>query len=113
MSENFNHAQIIKDPEDNYKILGTRPVRHDGVDKVTGRAIYANDVQLQGLVEAAILRSPEAHARILSIDTSEAEAHPGVLAVTTSADFPDLGDKVANLGEGPVNLAHLAANCLA
>ena len=71
MSENFNHAQIIKDPGDNYKILGTRPVRHDGVDKVTGRAIYGNDVQLQGLVEGAILRSPEAHARILSIDTSE------------------------------------------
>ena len=90
MSENFNHAQIIKDPEDNYKILGTRPVRHDGVDKVTGRAIYANDVQLQGLVEAAILRSPEAHARILSIDTSEAEAHPGVLAVTTSVSYTHL-----------------------
>lgn len=113
MSDNFSHSQIIKDPGDNYKTIGTRPVRHDGVDKVTGRAIYGNDVQLQGLIEGAILRSPVAHARIKSIDTSAAEAFPGVLAVTTSADFPDPGDKVADLGEGPVNLAHLSANCLA
>ena len=113
MSDNFSNSQIIKDPGDNYKTLGTRPVRHDGVDKVTGRAIYGNDVQLQGLIEGAILRSPVAHARIKSIDTSAAEAFPGVLAVATSADFPDPEDKVADLGEGPVNLAHLSANCLA
>ncbi|MEE3053968.1 MAG: molybdopterin cofactor-binding domain-containing protein, partial [Planctomycetota bacterium] len=113
MSDNFSNSQIIKDPGDNYKTLGTRPVRHDGVDKVTGRAIYGNDVQLQGLIEGAILRSPVAHARIKSIDTSAAEAFPGVLAVATSADFPDPKDKVADLGEGPVNLAHLSANCLA
>ena len=113
MSDNFSHSQIIKDPGDNYKTIGTRPVRHDGVDKVTGRAIYGNDVQLQGLIEGAILRSPVAHARIKSIDTSAAEAFPGVLAVATSADFPDPEDKVADLGEGPVNLAHLSANCLA
>ena len=113
MSDNFSNSQIIKDPGDNYKTIGTRPVRHDGVDKVTGRAIYGNDVQLQGLIEGAILRSPVAHARIKSIDTSAAEAFPGVLAVATSADFPDPKDKVADLGEGPVNLAHLSANCLA
>ena len=113
MPDNFSSSQIIKDPGDNYKTLGTRPVRHDGVDKVTGRAIYGNDVQLQGLIEGAILRSPVAHARIKSIDTSAAEASPGVLAVATSADFADPEDKVADLGEGPVNLAHLSANCLA
>ena len=96
-----------------YKVLGTRPVRHDGVDKVTGRAVYGNDVQLPGLIHGKILRSPYAHARIRSIDTSAAEKLPGVRAVVTSADLPDLEEKVANLGEGAVNLAHLGANVLA
>ena len=113
MADTYKNSQVIKDPDDNYKTLGTRPIRHDGVDKVTGRAIYGNDVKLQGLIEGAILRSPIAHARILSIDTSVAEALPGVFAVATSADLPEAGDKIADLGEGPVNLAHLSANCLA
>ncbi len=60
-----------------------------------------------------ILRSPHAHARILSIDTSAAAAHPGVHAIVTSADMPDPGDRVAELGEGAVNLRHLSANVLA
>jgi hypothetical protein len=96
-----------------YKVIGTRPVRHDGADKVTGRAIYGSDVRLSGLVHGRTLRSPHAHARIKSIDTSAAEKLPGVLAVTTAADFPNLKDKIANLGEGSVNLAHLGANVLA
>ena len=96
-----------------YRVLGTRPVRHDGVDKVTGRAIFGNDVRLPNLVHGRILRSPHAHARILSIDTSAAEKHPDVLAVVTSADLPEPGDKVAQLGEGAVNVSYLAANVLA
>lgn len=96
-----------------YKVLGTRPIRHDGTDKVTGRAIYGNDVQLANMVHGRILRSTHAHARIKAIHTADAEALPGVLAIVTSADFPDLKDKVADLGEGRVNLAHLGANCLA
>ena len=96
-----------------YKVIGTRPVRHDGPDKVTGRAVYGADVQLPGLLHARILRSPHAHARIKSIDTSAAEKLPGVLAVVTARDLPDLKDKIANLGEGAVNLAHLGANVLA
>ena len=96
-----------------YRVLGTRPIRHDGADKVTGRAVYAADVQLPGLLHGRILRSPHAHARIVSIDTSAAEKLPGVYAVATSDDFPDLQDKIANLGEGSVNLADLAANCMA
>lgn len=96
-----------------YKVLGTRPVRHDGVDKVTGRAVYGNDVYLPGMLHGKILRSPHAHARIKSIDVSAAEKLPGVLATVTAADFPDLRDKVAELGEGAVNLADLGANCLA
>ncbi len=96
-----------------YKVIGTRPIRHDGADKVTGRAIYGADFRIAGAVHGKILRSPHAHARIKSIDASAAEKHPGVLAVATAADFPDLKDKIANLGEGSVNLAHLGANVLA
>ena len=58
-----------------YKVVGTRPIRHDGLDKVTGRAKYGADINMPGLLHGKILRSPYAHARILSIDTSKAEAH--------------------------------------
>jgi xanthine dehydrogenase molybdenum-binding subunit len=96
-----------------YKVIGTRPIRHDGADKVTGRAIYGADLHLTGMVHGKVLRSPHAHARIKSIDTSAAEKLPGVLAVVTAKDMPDLKDKIADLGEGSVNLAHLGANVLA
>jgi CO/xanthine dehydrogenase Mo-binding subunit len=96
-----------------YRVLGTRPIRHDGVDKVTGRAIYGADLKLSGTIHGKILRSPHAHAIIKSIDTSAAEKLPGVFAVATAADLPDLKDKIANLGEGAVNLAHLGDNVLA
>ena len=76
-----------------YKVVGTRPVRHDGYDKVTGRALYGADMHLPGLLHARVLRSPHAHARVLSIDTSRAEAHPEVRAVVTGADLPEPGDK--------------------
>src|SRR5437588_3401500 len=96
-----------------YKVIGTRPIRHDGVDKVTGRALYGADIQMAGLLHGRILRSPYAHARIRRIDTSKAAALPGVEAVATAADFPDPGDKIAELGEGAINLKHLSSNCLA
>ena len=69
-----------------YKVIGTRPIRHDGVDKVTGRALYGADFSMAGLLHGAVLRSPHAHARIVSIDTSKAEALPGVKAVVTARD---------------------------
>jgi CO/xanthine dehydrogenase Mo-binding subunit len=96
-----------------YKVLGTRPVRHDGLDKVTGRALYGADVQLAGLLHGRILRSPHAHAHVRKIDVSAALKVPGVEAVVTSADLPEPGDRIANLGEGAVNLRHLSSNCLA
>ena len=61
-----------------YRVLGTRPIRHDGVDKVTGAARYGADIQLPGMLHGMILRSPHAHARIRSINTSQAAALPGV-----------------------------------
>jgi CO/xanthine dehydrogenase Mo-binding subunit len=97
-----------------YKVIGTRPIRHDGVDKVTGRAVYGADVQLPGLLHGRILRSPHAHARIRSIDTRKAEALEGVKAVVTGADLPDPGDRMAMLGElGEVPLKYISRNVLA
>ena len=96
-----------------YKVVGTRPIRHDGVDKVTGRALYGADFQTVGLLHGKVLRSPHAHARIKSIDTSRAEAHPGVRAVVTAKDFPAVEDKIADLGEGAANVKDLQDNVLA
>jgi CO/xanthine dehydrogenase Mo-binding subunit len=96
-----------------YRVLGTRPIRHDGLDKVTGRALYGADVQMAGLLNGRVLRSPHAHARIRKIDASRALALPGVEAVVTSADMPDPGDRIAELGEGAINVKHLSSNCLA
>src|SRR5947209_10999542 len=96
-----------------YKVIGTRPIRHDGTDKVTGRAVYGADVQLPGLLHGRILRSPYAHALIRSIDVQPALAVPGVEAVVTSADLPEPGNRIAELGEGAINLRHLSCNTLA
>ena len=97
-----------------FNVVGTRPIRHDGADKVTGRAQYSDDIQLAGLLYGKVLRSPHAHARIKSINTSRALALPGVNAVVTSAEFPQPGGKVVDLGEGAmVNPRFLSNNCLA
>lgn len=74
-----------------FNVVGTRPVRHDGADKVTGRALYGADFAAAGLLHGKVLRSPHAHAVIKSIDTSKAEALDGVHAVVTAADYPDSG----------------------
>lgn len=75
-----------------FKQVGTRPPRPDGIDKVTGRALYGADVSAPGMLTARILRSPHAHARILSIDTTEAAALPGVKGIVTGADLSLPGD---------------------
>ena len=82
-----------------YQVVGTRPVRPDGVDKVTGRARYGADISLPGMLWGRVKRSPHAHARILSIDTSKAEALPGVHCVVTHADLPGATDELVDLGE--------------
>ena len=100
--------------ERKYKVIGTRPIRHDGVDKVTGRAVYGADVQLPGMLHGKVLRSPHAHARIKSLNTEKAEALYGVKAVMTAADFPDAGSRTANLGElGEVPLKPMCDNVMA
>ena len=94
--------QIISEVE--FDVVGKRPVRPDGVDKVTGRARYGDDTSLTGTLRAKVLRSPHPHARIKSIDTSKAEAFPGVRAVITAKDLPfaslskeDLGGEYTSL----------------
>src|ERR1700674_3645940 len=77
-------------PDKKLKIVGTSPVKHDGIDKVTGRAKFGADLFLPGMLVGKILRSPHAHAIIKSIDTSAAEELPGVKAVITRADFPEM-----------------------
>ncbi len=96
---------MVTTEKPDYKVVGTRPIRHDGVDKVIGRAEYGADIRLPGMLPGAVLRSPHAHARILGIDTSRAEAHPGVRAVVTSADFPSMDD-VGEVGRPDNVLAH-------
>lgn len=96
-----------------YKVIGSRPLRPDGVDKVTGRAIYGADVKLPGMLYGRVLRSPHAHARIVSIDVSAALALRGVRAVITAQDLPSIGDKIADLGESTVNLRYASNNILA
>lgn len=101
------------DKPNEYKVIGTSPLRHDGVDKVTGRAAYGADIRLPGMLYGAVLRSPHAHAKILSIDTSEAEKLHGVHAVVTAKDLPDLESRVVELGEGVVNRKYQSNNILA
>jgi CO/xanthine dehydrogenase Mo-binding subunit len=101
----------IEKPE--YKVVGTRPIRPDGVEKVTGRAQYGADIHLPGLIHGRILRSPHAHARIISVDTTEAEKHPGVFAVLTAKDFPGAEDKMEELGESAINVKEALDNILA
>src|SRR6185437_4398403 len=95
------------------RVVGTRPVRPDGVDKVTGRATFGADMVMPGMIWAKVKRSPHAHARIVSIDTSKASKLPGVKAVVTADDFPDIASEEAFVGEGPMNFRDLSRNCMA
>ncbi len=74
----------------NFRVLGKNHVRVDALDKVTGHATYAGDVYLPEMLMCKVLTSTSSHARIVSIDTSEAESLPGVRGVITGKDFPDV-----------------------
>ena len=95
------------------KVVGTRPVRPDGVDKVIGRAQFGGDAVMPGMIFGATVRSPHAHAKIKKIDTSKAEALKGVRAVITSADLPEIASEEAFVGEGPMNFRDLSNNLMA
>ncbi len=93
--------------------IGTRPVRPDGVDKVTGRARFGADVHLPNMLVGKVLRSPHAHARIRSIDASAALALPGVKTVITRDDFNDLSSEFVPAGEMLVNYRDVVRNVMA
>jgi xanthine dehydrogenase molybdenum-binding subunit len=71
-------------------VVGKRLPRIDAAERVTGRAVYPADLVRSGMSVGQIKRSPHAHARILAINTAQARALPGVLAVITAADFPEI-----------------------
>ena len=81
--------EITNRDKNNFKWVGKNTQRPDGPDKVTGRARYGDDMIVPGMLHGKTLRSPHAHAKIISIDTSEAEALSGVKAVVTYKDIPD------------------------
>src|SRR5438093_4408534 len=97
-----------------YNVVGKRPIRPDGAEKVTGHAHYGADVRLPGMLYGKILRSPHAHARIKSIDTRHALELPGVYAVMTSADLAQPSGRLVDLAEGMIhNMRFMSNNILA
>ncbi|MDQ3831634.1 MAG: molybdopterin-dependent oxidoreductase, partial [Candidatus Tectomicrobia bacterium] len=112
-----------------YAVVGKGITRIDADVRVTGKAIFGDDIQLPGLLHGKVLRSPHAHARILRLDTSKAEGLPGVKAVVTAKDAPDTAaggvikdrwifarDKVRYMGEPIAAVAatdpHIAEDAL-
>ena len=95
------------------KVVGTRPIRPDGVDKVTGRANFGADMVMPGMLWGRIKRSPHAHARIVSINFDKALALPGVKAVIAGGDFPEVTADRAHIGAAPANLRDLSRNVIA
>ena len=102
----------MSQPQQAFKWVGTRPVRPDGVPKVTGAAKFGADYHLPGMLYGMVLRSPHAHARIRSIDTSRAEALPGVKAVMTGADLPDHPFAYVGPDRLAVNFWHVTRNIM-
>jgi CO/xanthine dehydrogenase Mo-binding subunit len=100
------------------KYVGHSVPRVDGIDKVTGMAKFVGDLRIPGMLQGKILRSTYSHARLVSIDVTQAEALPGVVAVLTASDISDLNliysgrpviatDKVRYVGEPVAAIAAL------
>ncbi|MBF9032670.1 molybdopterin-dependent oxidoreductase [Rhodobacterales bacterium HKCCE2091] len=109
----MNEHSGVLPPEDEIVHVGDRPVRPDGVPKVTGAACYGGDYAPPGMIWGKVLRAPHAHARILRIDTARAAALPGVKAVVTGADFPDFPDAYHGIERLQKNLHHDVRNVMA
>jgi CO/xanthine dehydrogenase Mo-binding subunit len=104
----------VKDaPTSEFKWVGTRAVRPDGVDKVTGRARFGADLAMQGQLVGRVLRSPHPHARIRSIDTSAAAKLAGVKAIVTRDDFKDQPSEFIPAGEMMINYRDVVRNVMA
>ncbi len=109
----------MSEPTDGFRMIGSKGRKADAIGKATGHTKYTDDLQLPRMAHGKILRSPHAHARIVSIDTSRAEALAGVYAVVTGQDFhkrfcvipwtrdeyPLCRDKVRYVGDGVAAVA--------
>ncbi|MDO9279256.1 MAG: xanthine dehydrogenase family protein molybdopterin-binding subunit [Polaromonas sp.] len=102
-----------KRPDKVATLIGTSPVRPDGVPKVTGTAQYGADYSLPGMLWASVLRSPHAHATIRSIDLSKARALPGVKSVIIGSDLPEQTFEYVGPERAAVNYWHMTRNVLA
>ena len=112
MTATYERNTILENGK--YDVVGTRPIRHDGADKVTGRAQYGADFTTADVLYAKTLRSPHAHAIIVSIDTSKAEAYPGVKAVVTAEDLGTVeAGTIVDYGESTADLKYIRGNILA
>src|SRR5579875_1619233 len=96
-----------------FKIIGTRPVRPDGIEKVNGRAKYGADYNFPGMLHGKVLRSPYAHAIIKSINYEKALRLPGVKAVITSQDLPEAPNRQMAAGEAAANPRDISCNIMA
>lgn len=94
-------------------IIGSRPVRPDGIDKVTGRACFGADFDLPDSLVGVVFRSPHAHARVLDINISKASALPGVKAIITADDLPVISENNALINNQPPDFRDLSTNILA
>ncbi len=106
-------TQTLSEPLKQFKWVGTRPVRPDGVPKVTGRAQFGADLAMPGTLTGRVLRSPHAHARIRSIDINKAAKLQGVKAIVTSADFPDQKNEFIGPERVAQNFWHITRNVMA
>ena len=113
MGNEEKQSKILGDGKSKYRVIGTRPVRPDGVDKVTGRANFGADLQLADMIFGRVVRSPHAHAKIKSINVKKALALPGVKAVITAADFPELDKSDIAAGEVTVSFHDMSLNVIA
>ncbi len=98
---------------DHYKYIGTRSIRPDGYEKVTGKANYGADFSMAGMLYGKILRSPHAHARIKVVDVSAALKLPGVLAAVCSRDFAPTAAELTAASDSQTNFLDLSGNILA
>ena len=113
MGNEEKQSKILGDGKSKYRVIGTRPVRPDGVDKVTGRANFGADLQIADMIFGRVVRSPHAHAKIKSINVKKALALPGVKAVVTAADFPELDKSDIAAGEVTVSFHDMSLNVIA
>jgi CO/xanthine dehydrogenase Mo-binding subunit len=106
--------RVGKSPDaTDFKWVGTRQIRPDGVEKVTGRAQYGADFNLPGQLVGLVLRSPHAHAKLAKIDASKALELEGVKAVVTRDDFVEHDTNLIAAGEMMVSYRDISRNCMA